>query len=166
MQIVNSISNISVEYEYSLMVKTFLFQAHIYQPLRSGRIWHQVNFFKRSLTGLNTEFSFSKTSCLTKAEELSLSYYLPIAGGRIIGFILFPRVLVLCEMQSVSARIWTRVAVFISYDDNHYTTRTSSFLFQAIQFSQTILIQLIHFSISTDFVYTKLNVKTVLYWTI
>ena len=80
------------------------------------------SIFKRSLTGLNSEFSFSKTSCLTKAEEPSLSYYLPIAGGRIIGFIPFPRVLVLCEMQSVSARIWTRVAVSIFYDDNHYTT--------------------------------------------
>ena len=32
---------------------------HIYQPLRSGRIWHKVKFFKRSLTGLNSEFSFS-----------------------------------------------------------------------------------------------------------
>ena len=42
---------------------------------------------------MNSEFSFSKTSCLTKAEELSLSYYLPIAGGRIIGFIPFPRIL-------------------------------------------------------------------------
>ena len=28
-------------------------------------------------------------------------------------------------MQSVSSRIWTRVAVSISYDDNHYTTSTS-----------------------------------------
>ena len=56
------------------------------------------------------------------AEEPSLSYYLPIAGGRIIGFIPFPRVLVLCEMQSVSSRIWTRIAVFISYGDNDYTT--------------------------------------------
>ena len=47
----------------------------IYQPLRSGRIWRKVNrTFKRSLT----EFPFSETSCLTKAEELSLSYYLPI----------------------------------------------------------------------------------------
>ena len=27
-------------------------------------------------------------------------------------------------MQSVSSRIWTRVAVFISYDDNDYTTGT------------------------------------------
>ena len=30
-------------------------------------------------------------------------------------------------MQSVSSRIWTRVAVFISYDDNNYTTGTSFF---------------------------------------
>ena len=28
-------------------------------------------------------------------------------------------------MQSVSSRIWTHVAVSISYDDNHYTTGTS-----------------------------------------
>ena len=84
----------------------------------------QGQFFKRSLTGLNSEFSFSSTSYLTKDEEPSLPYYLPIAGGRIIGFIPFPRVLVLCEMQSVSSRMWTRVDVSISYDDNHYTTGT------------------------------------------
>ena len=29
------------------------------QPLHSGRIWHKVNFFKRSLRGLNSEFTFS-----------------------------------------------------------------------------------------------------------
>ena len=81
-------------------------------------------FLKRSLTGLNSDFSFSETSCLTKAEEPSLPYYLPIAGGRIIGFIPFPRVLVLCEMQSVLSRNWTRIAVSISCDDNHYTTGT------------------------------------------
>ena len=80
------------------------------------------SIFMRSLTGLNSEFSFSSTSCLTKAEESSLSYYLPIAGGRIFGFIPFPRVLVLCEMQSVRSRIWTRVAVSTSCDDNHCTT--------------------------------------------
>ena len=95
------------------------------QPLRPGRKWHTVNFFKRSLTGLNSEFSFSYTSCLTKAEEPSLPYYLPIAGGRIIGLIPFPRVLVRWEMQSVLSRIWTRVTVSISGDDNHYTTGTS-----------------------------------------
>ena len=30
-------------------------------------------------------------------------------------------------MQSVSSRIWTRDAVSISYDDNHYTTGISTF---------------------------------------
>ena len=31
-------------------------------------------------------------------------------------------------MQSVSSRIWTCVAVFISYDDNNYTMDTSNYL--------------------------------------
>ena len=116
---------VTLDYSHQLYLLTLgSWYNHIYQPLRSGRMWHKVNF-KRSLTGLNSEFSFSKTSCLNKAEETSLSYYLPIAGGRIIGFIPFPRVLVLCEMQLVSARIWTSVAVSISYHGNHYTTGTS-----------------------------------------
>ena len=70
---------------------------HIHQPLRSVG-YDTRSIFKWSLTGLNSEFSFSYTSCLTKAEEPSPPYYLPIAGGRMIGFIPFPRVLVLCEM--------------------------------------------------------------------
>ena len=82
------------------------------------------SIFWVELTGFNSVFSFSKTSCLTKAEEPSLPYYLPIVGGRIIGFIPFPRVLVLCEMQSVSSRIWTHITMSISYNDNHYTTST------------------------------------------
>ena len=85
------------------------------------------SIFKWSSTGLNLEFSFSLTSCLTKAEEPSLPYYLPIAGERIIGFIAFPRVLVLCEMQLTWSRIWTRAAMSISYNNNHYTTGTSHF---------------------------------------
>ena len=40
-------------------VQLFLYDYHINQPiLRSGRIWHKV-IFKRSLTGFNSEFSFS-----------------------------------------------------------------------------------------------------------
>ena len=31
-------------------------------------------------------------------------------------------------MQSVSSKIWTHVAVSISYDDNDYTTGTSDFM--------------------------------------
>ena len=57
------------------------------------------SIFKLILTGLNSELSFSIT-CHTKVEEPSLPYYLPIAGGRTVGFIPFPRILVLCEMQS------------------------------------------------------------------
>ena len=98
---------------------------HIYPTPPLGQDMRQGQFFKRSLAGLNTEFSFSWTSCLTKAEEPSLPYYLPIAGGRIIGFIPLPRVLVLCEMQSVLSRNWTRITVSISCDDNYYTTGTS-----------------------------------------
>ena len=82
--------------------------------------------FKRCLTGFNSEFFFSLTGCLTKAKKPSLPYHLPIAGRRIIGFISFPKVLVLCEMQSASARIWTHVAMSISYKHNHYTTGSSS----------------------------------------
>ena len=37
------------------------------------------------------------------------------------------------------------------------------FLFQVIQFSQTVLNQLIQFSISIDFVYEQSHIKTVLY---
>ncbi len=63
----------------------------------------QGQFFKRSFTGLNSEFSFSLTSCLTKAEEPSLPYYLPIAGGRIIGFIPFPRVYIYIYIYILSS---------------------------------------------------------------
>ena len=97
----------------------------LYLPNPSARAGYDTrSIFKQSLRGFNSEFSFL-TSCLTKAEKPCLPYYLPIARGRIIRFIPFPRVLVLCEMQSVSSRIRTRVAVSISYDDNHYTTGTS-----------------------------------------
>ena len=63
-------------------------------------------------------------------EEPSLSYYLLW-------------VLVLCEMQSVSPRVWTRVAVSISYDDNHYNTGTSIFLGDSWIFNQSGVSRLI-----------------------
>ena len=44
-----------------------------------------------------------------------------------------------------------------------YSLIEKKILFQAIQFSQAVLLQLIQFRISTDFVYAQLNVKTVLY---
>ena len=40
-------------------IDEFLYFTLFTQPLRSGGIWHKVNFLKLSLTGLNSEFSFS-----------------------------------------------------------------------------------------------------------
>ena len=77
---------------------------------------------KRTLTGLNLEFSFSKILCLMKSKEHVLPEYLPISWGIMIRFIPFSRVLVQCKMQSASSTIWTRVDVSISYDYNYYTT--------------------------------------------
>ena len=65
-------------------------------------------------------FSFFLTGYQTKIKEHSLAYYSPLAGGRIIGIVPFPIVLAPCEMQAVSCRVWTRVAVSISFDDIHY----------------------------------------------
>ena len=66
-----------------------------YLPNPSARAGYDTrSIFKRSFTGFNSEFSFSLTSCLSKAEEPSLPYYLAIAGGIMMGFIPFPRVLV------------------------------------------------------------------------
>ena len=87
--------------------------------------WDTVSTFKQSLTRLDSEFSFSLTGCLIKTKETYLSYYLPLVGVRMRGFIHFSRELVISEMHWASFRIWTRVAISISYDDNHYTTETS-----------------------------------------
>ena len=78
--------------------------------------------FKQSLTGLNSEISFSKTCCHTKIKEPSFLYF-PITEGRIVGFMPFPRVLVLCKMQRVRFRIWTQVTTSTS-SDNCYTMNT------------------------------------------
>ena len=51
--------------------------------------------FKRNLKGLNSDFSFSYTGC-----HFSLPFYIPRGRGRIVGFLVFPRVLALWEIQS------------------------------------------------------------------
>ena len=61
--------------------------------------------FKQSFTGLNSEFSFSNINCHTKVKVPSLSYYLPIVGERIAGFLPITDVLALWEMQTASSRI-------------------------------------------------------------
>ena len=77
----------------SNMIKNGLY---MYLP---SRMWHKVNFFKQSLTGLNPEFAFSLTASHTKVKESSLLYYLPITGGRKFRFIPFPRLLTLWKCK-------------------------------------------------------------------
>ena len=96
--------------------------SNIYQPLRTSRIWHKVNFFKAEFN----RFEFRVFLLLDQ---------LPHQGWRTQSALLFTHSWrennwihtfpMLCEMQSVSSRIWTCVAVSISNDDNHYTTGTS-----------------------------------------
>ena len=81
---------------------------------------------RHSLTGFNSEFSFSKTGCQSKVKKFICQlFYYSLATGRIVVFIPFQRVLVLCKMQSASSRIWTWVAVSTCYYGNHYTTSAS-----------------------------------------
>ena len=115
------------KFEYRVCLGFFYLEwlscSHLSTP--SARVRYDAkSIFKQSLTGFNSVF-FLLDLLPHQGWRTSLSYYLPIAGGRIIGFIPFPRVLVLCEMQSTSSRIWTRVAVSISYYNNHYSTGSS-----------------------------------------
>ena len=78
------------------------------QPFRMIQVQHKVIF--------NAEFNRFEFSAFLLLDQLqimvkksSLPYYLPIAGGRILGFIPFLRVLVLCEMQTASFRILNSV---------------------------------------------------------
>ena len=84
-----------------------------------NRVQHKDNFFKRRFSGLNSELSFSYTSCYTTVEEPNLPYYIPITE-KIVWCVRFPRVLTLCEIQTASFKIWTRIIMSISYDDNCY----------------------------------------------
>ena len=65
--------------------------------LHTNQKRHKV-ILKQSLMGLYSEYSFSLISCYTKDKKPSLSNYSPIARRKIVGFIPFPKVLVLYEM--------------------------------------------------------------------
>ena len=59
----------------------------VYQTLHPNKC-DTKPILKPRATGFNTKFSFSKTGFYTNVLEPCLS--LPIIGGRIAGFILFP----------------------------------------------------------------------------
>ena len=81
-------------------------------------MWHTDIFYAEF-----NRFEFIVLYLLTKAKERSLPHNLPIARERIIGLILFPRVV--CELYLVSSRDRTRVVMSISYKNSHYTMGTS-----------------------------------------
>ena len=76
---------------------------------------HNVNLW----ADMNSKFSLSKTGRYTRVKEYILLYYLSIAGVKVRGFIPFPSILALCEMQAAPFKIWTQVTVSLSYDDNY-----------------------------------------------
>ena len=55
------------------------------------------------------------------------------------------------------------ISTFVGYLMPNPFLYKESVLFQTIQFSQTVLIQIIRFSINIVYVYTQLNFKTVLF---
>ena len=69
-----------------------------------------------SLTNLNPKFSFSLTGFYAKIDKFKLPYYLPLAGGKIVGFISFLCILAIHEMQTVSSKILIRFTMSISFN--------------------------------------------------
>ena len=97
---------------------------HIYQPLRSGRIRHKVSF--------KAEFN------RLEFRVLLLLNSLPHQGWRTQSVLLFthswreniwihtfPKGISTMWNAISPVQVWIRVTVSISYDKNHYTTRTS-----------------------------------------
>ena len=69
------------------------------------------SIFKQSTAGSNSVF-FLPDLLSTKAKEISLSYYLTIAGERRYGFMHFSRAIAQSETQ-----IWAWVTDLFSYND-------------------------------------------------
>ena len=104
-------SKISNFYELSIV--------YVYQtsPLWV-RMWQMVNFLAEFS---KFEFIFSfRLVVIKRVKRTVCPSILPIAGGKIVECISFPKLFVLCETQIASSRIWTCVAVSISHDHNNY----------------------------------------------
>ena len=79
----------------------------------------------RDLKGFNLPFSFFWIGCYAKAKKPCVPYFLPIAGGRIVGFIPFPRVLALHGMQRASSCILNSDHRVLSLNEIHYIESAS-----------------------------------------
>ena len=81
-------------------------------------LWVTPDQFSSGVKLVWIQFSFSKTSFLTKTKEHRLLNYLSIAGGEEMDLCLSQRVLAQREMQTASSRILTYVTDFIPYNYN------------------------------------------------
>ena len=89
-----------------MSINPYIIKKNMYLPNPSTQTECDTkSIFKQSLTGLNSEFSFSYTSCHTKIKKHSVTYYLLIATERIASFISFADPLALCKMQTASSSI-------------------------------------------------------------
>ena len=90
---------------------------HTYtKTAHSSRVWHKIN----CQVAVNSWFFFSQTSFHIKDKETNLPYLFTQRD-----YLNFPNILALYELQTVSSRIWTRVAVSIFSINNRYTTFNS-----------------------------------------
>ena len=102
----------------------------ILQPQQTGQFYMYVLYLAnpstrtecdfsilRTLSGLNSEFFFSRNGCHINVKGPNLPHNLHIDKERKITFIPVPKILALYEMQTASSSIWTQVAVSISNDD-------------------------------------------------
>ena len=103
----------------------------------------QGQLFKWSLTGLNSRVPSILVGMPRLKSSVCHAIY-TLAGWRIVGCILFPRVGVLWEMQTALSRISTWIVVSISYDDNHYTMCASYLLFICISSSSSFIFFIHH----------------------
>ena len=75
------------------LISDVLLWTHAYVQAKAGRpaqtYIQQLCEDKRNLTDFNSDFSFCQTGWCTKVKELSLTNYLPIAGGKVNAFIRF-----------------------------------------------------------------------------
>ena len=53
-------------------------------------------------------------------KEPTLPNYLPMTGGRIVELVLFPY-FSRCDMQTAQFKVWTQLAVSVSFNHNHYS---------------------------------------------
>ena len=123
---VHTDTQLSLSLSLSLFLSLSLYiYIYIYTNFSARARCYTRWIFKRSLTVLNSKYPFSSSSC-RKVKEPSLPNYLSIASVRRVRCMPFPRVLMLCEMQTILSRIWTQIDMFISKNDGHYITITSN----------------------------------------